>query len=303
MRLVSKTAAVTALMVLSAFTSPAPAQEKVQVVATFSILTDLTQQVGGERVTIKTLVGPESDAHVYQPTPTDSSEIAKARLVIANGLKFEGWMEKLVKSSGFKGQVVTATNGIKPIKGGDAHAHDHGKSDPHAWQNAANVLIYVKNIRDGLCKADAAGCETYTRNAAQYSTEIQALDAEIKAKLKSIPADRRRIITSHDAFGYFASAYGVKFIAPRGISTESEASAKDVAKLITQIRKDKVTALFVENITDTRLIEQIARETKVKIGGRLYSDALSKTEGPAATYLKMMRHNLSLLAEAMSSGS
>ncbi len=219
-------------------------------------------------------------------------------------------MEKLIASSGYKGPIVTAATGVKPLtiedKHGEAdkHGHDHsGKSDPHAWQNAANVLIFVENIRKGLCKADAAGCEIYTKNAARYSGEIKTLHAEIKAKLGAISAERRRIITSHDAFGYYAAAYGVKFIAPRGISTESEASAKDVAKLITQIRKDKVTALFVENITDTKLMEQIARETKVKIGGRIYSDALSKADGPAATYLKMMRHNLSLIAGALGSGS
>lgn len=310
MQSISKTCAVAALAALAAITSPATAEEKVPVVATFSILADIVREVGGERIAVKTLVGPEGDAHVYQPTPTDSSDIAKAKLVIQNGLKFEGWMEKLIASSGYKGKVVTATAGVKPISvpdrhgHSDKHGHDHsGKSDPHAWQNAANVIVYAKNIRDGLCKVDTAGCETYTRHAARYSTEIQALDAEIKAKLKAIPADRRRIITSHDAFGYYAVAYGVKFIAPRGISTEAEASAKDVAKLITQIRKDKVTALFVENVTDTKQMEQIARETKVKIGGRLYSDALSKADGPAPTYVKMMRHNLTLISEALASGS
>lgn len=299
-----------AVAVFAMIASSASAQDKVPVVATFSILADLVQEVGGDRVAVKVLVGPEADAHVYQPTPSDSSDIAKAKLVVQNGLKLEGWMEKLITSSGYKGAVVTATAGVKPIKLPDSHGetdkhgHDHGgKSDPHAWQNATNVLVYVKNIRDGLCKADAAGCDTYTKNAARYSDDIKALDADIKAKLKAIPADRRRIITSHDAFGYYASAYGVKFLAPRGISTESEASAKDVAKLITQIRKDKVTALFVENITDTKLMEQIARETKVKIGGRIYSDSLSKADGPAATYVKMMRHNLTLISEALASGS
>ena len=303
MRFMSKTFAVAVLAVLATFASPAAAEEKLPVVATFSILTDIVREVGGDRVAVRNLVGPEGDAHVYQPTPTDSSEIAKAKLVVENGLKFEGWMAKLIRSSGYKGPIVTASHGVRPIKGGDAHGLDQGKSDPHAWQNAANVIIYVKNIRDGLCKADAAGCETYTRNAARYSAEIKALDAEIKAKLDAISADRRRIITSHDAFGYYAAAYGVKFFAPRGISTESEASAKDVAKLITQIRKDKVTALFVENVTDTKLIEQIARETKVKIGGRIYSDTLSKADGPAPTYVRMMRHNLTLIADALASGS
>lgn len=301
MRCMLKVSALAGLALLSA--ASAFAQERLQVIATFSILADITRQVGGERVAVKALVQAESDAHVYQPTPADSTDISRAKLVVENGLKFEGWMEKLIRSSGYKGTIVTAANGVKTIKGGDAHGHEHGKSDPHAWQNAANVLLYVKNIRDGLCKADAASCEIYTNNAARYSEEIQALDAEIRARLKSIPSDKRRIITSHDAFGYYAAAYGVKFIAPRGISTDSEASAKDVARLITQIRKDKPAALFIENVTDTKLLEQIARETKVKIGGRIYSDALSKADGPASTYVRMMRHNLSLLAEAMASGS
>jgi zinc/manganese transport system substrate-binding protein len=284
----------------------AAAQEKLRAVASFSILGDMVSRVGGDRVDVKTLVAAGGDAHVYEPTPADAAELSKAQIVFQNGLKFEGWVEKLVTASGYKGDVVSATTGIKtitvPDRGGkpDKHGHNHGgKADPHAWQSAANAQIYVKNIKDAMCKQDAAGCGIYTANAAAFTAEIAKLHEEIKTKVAAIPAANRKVITSHDAFGYFAQAYGVKFLAPRGVSTESEASAKDVARLIDQIRKEKVTALFVENISDPRLIEQIARETKIKLGGTLYSDALSKKDGPASTYLDMMRHNANLIAGAM----
>ena len=296
-------AAVLGLLLLS---TPVAAQEKLKVIATFSILGDLVAKVGGDRIEVKTLVGAGGDAHVYQATPADAAELAKAQIIFQNGLKFEGWMERLIQSSGSKGVVITASTAVKTIKfkdeGGKPNSQGHdqgGKQDPHAWQNARNAVVYVTNIRDGLCKADTAGCASYTKNAADYSAEIVTLDSEIKARIAAVPPSQRKVITSHDAFGYFASAYGVKFMAPRGISTDAEASAKDVAKLIDQIRKEKVTALFVENVSDPRLIEQIARETKVKAGGTLYSDALSKSGGPASTYLDMMRHNVGLIAAAM----
>lgn len=297
-----------AALLLGLLLVPAPvaAQEKLKVIATFSILGDMVAKVGGDRIAIKTLVAPEGDAHVYQPTPADAAELANAKIIFQNGLKFEGWMERLIQSSGSKGVMITTSKAVKTIKskdeGGkpDSHGHDHGgKQDPHAWQNALNAVVYVTNIRDGLCKADAAGCASYTKNAADYSAEIIKLDGDIKARIAAVPLSQRKVITSHDAFGYFAAAYGVKFLAPRGISTDAEASAKDVAKLIDQIRKEKVSALFVENVSDPRLIEQIARETKVKAGGTLYSDALSKSGGPASTYLDMMRHNLEMIATAM----
>lgn len=293
-------------LVQLAVASGAHAQERLRVVATFSILGDMVARVGGDRIDVKPLVGPGGDAHVYQPTPADAAELAKARLVFMNGLKFEGWMEKLVAASGYKGRVVTATKGIEvidvPHRHGkrDKHGHDHsGKADPHAWQSLANGLIYVRNIKDGLCRLDADGCATYAANAAAYTQEIENLDVEIRAQMSAVPPAARTVITSHDAFAYFARAYGIRFLSPRGVSTESEASAKDVARLIDQIRKEKVKALFVENIADPRLINQIGRETGVALGGTLYSDALSPAGGPAATYLDMMRHNARLIAGAM----
>lgn len=301
---------VTAAILLITMSGQLAAQEKLRVVATFSILGDMVSRVGGERVEVKTLVGAGGDAHVYQPTPADAAELANAKLIFQNGLKFEGWMEKLITSSGYKGEVVVATKGVKTIRvaerhgKADKHGHDHsGKDDPHTWQSLSNALVYVRNIKEALCKLEGSGCAVYAANAAAYSADITKLDADIKARMQAIPQSARKVITSHDAFAYFAQAYGVRFLSPRGISTESEASAKDVARLIDQIRKEKVRALFVENISDPRLLQQIARETGVKPSGTLYSDALSATSGPAGTYLDMMGHNAKLIAEAMAAGS
>ncbi|SEL20428.1 zinc/manganese transport system substrate-binding protein [Bosea lupini] len=281
---------------------PAFAQEKLPVVASFSILGDFVREIGGERVTVTTLVGPDGDAHVYSPTPADAKTVAGAKLVVVNGLKFEGWLTRLVKSSGTKATVATATTGITPLKMADDHGHGHGGEDPHAWQSVANARLYVGNVRDALIAADPAGKATYEANAAAYQTKLDALEAEIKAAVARIPADRRKAITSHDAFGYFVKAYGIAFIAPQGVSTEAEASAKDVARIIRQIKAEKVPAVFLENITNPRLAEQIARESGAKIGGRLYSDALSAADGPAGTYIAMMKHNISQIEKALVAG-
>ncbi|PZR96156.1 MAG: ABC transporter substrate-binding protein [Stutzerimonas stutzeri] len=281
---------------------PAFALEKLPVVASFSILGDFVREIGGERVTVTTLVGPDGDAHVYSPTPADAKTVAGAKLVVVNGLKFEGWLTRLVKSSGTKATVATATTGITPLKMADDHGHGHGGEDPHAWQSVANARLYVGNVRDALIAADPAGKATYEANAAAYQTKLDALEAEIKAAVARIPADRRKAITSHDAFGYFAKAYGIAFIAPQGVSTEAEASAKDVARIIRQIKAQKVPAVFLENITNPRLAEQIARESGAKIGGRLYSDALSGADGPAGTYIAMMKHNISQIEKALVAG-
>ena len=278
---------------------PAVAQEKLKVVATFSILADLVKNVGGERVAVAALVGPNSDAHVYQPTPGDAKMLADARVVVANGLGFEGWINRLVKASGTRAPMLVATRGIKPRKAADDHGH--GDADPHAWQSVANAKLYVTNIRDALIAADPAGKGAYEANAAAYVAKLDALDAEVKAAIEKIPSDRRRIITTHDAFGYFAAAYGVTFIAPQGVSTEAEVSAKDVARIITQIRKLKIPAVFLENVTDKRLLERIGAESGARIGGTLYSDALTDEKGEAPTYLDMMRHNVKQLASALTS--
>jgi zinc/manganese transport system substrate-binding protein len=291
-----------AAIVLGACGFAASAQDKPKVVATFSILADLANNVGGDRVEVATLVGPDGDAHVYSPTPADGRRLADAKLVIANGFKFEGWMSRLIKSSGTKALVVEAAKGVEPIKAEErGHDHGHAHVDPHAWQSVANVKRYVMNIRDGLIAADPAGKAVYEANAAAYLEKLDALDRDVKAAVEAIPRDRRRIITSHDAFGYFQKAYGVTFVAPQGVSTEAEASAKDVAKIIRQIRREKIPAVFLENVSDPRLLERIAKESGARIGGRLYSDALSGADGPAGTYIDMMRHNIRALSAALSS--
>jgi zinc/manganese transport system substrate-binding protein len=283
-----------ALTWIAAMCGPADAQDKVRIVATFSILADFAKNVGGDAVEVASLVGPNGDAHAYSPSPADGKRLADAKLVLVNGLGFEGWIERLVKASGTKAVVVTASRGIKPRKmeDEDAHGHDHGKTDPHAWQSVANAKTYVANIRDALVKADPAGKAAYEANASAYLAKLDQLENDIKATIAAIPAARRKIITTHDAFGYFGAAYRVHFIAPQGVSTETEVSARDVAKIIRQIKTQKIPAVFMENVTDPRLMKRIAEEAGAKIGGKLYSDALSGPNGPAATYLDMMHNNV-----------
>lgn len=306
---------------------PASAAE-IKAVASFSILGDIVSHVGGDRVEVTTIVGPNADTHVYEPKPADAQALSQSQVFFINGLGFEGWLDRLVEATGFTGPVVVASAGIATHTmaddghghgeaEGEDHAHDaaaeteaghddhaHAEesgeiTDPHAWQSLKNGLIYVQNIADGLCKADPDGCATYQANAKAYSAEISALDAEVVAAVDSVPQAQRKVITTHDAFGYFGEAYGVQFLAPEGISTDSEASAADVGRLIEQIRADGVKALFIENMSDGRLVEQIARETGVTIGGELYADALSTPDEGASTYLDMFRHNVDLLVPAM----
>lgn len=280
---------------LALMTAPALAAP-VNAVASFSILGDMVARVGGDRVALTTIVGPNADTHVYEPTPADAANVSKAQVFFISGLGFEGWMDRLVEATGYKGPLVVASDGVS-----SRSMDEDGKTitDPHAWQSLSNGLIYVANIAKGLCAVDAEGCATYEANAKTYSDEISALDAQVKAEIAGVPEAKRKVITTHDAFGYFGAAYGVTFEAPEGVSTESEASAADVAKLIEQIRKEGVTALFVENMSDGRLVEQIGRETGVKLGGELYADALSRKDEGAATYLDMFRHNVALLVPAM----
>lgn len=314
------------------------AAEPPKVVASFSILGDMIREIGGDRIQVTTLVGPNGDAHVYQPTPADARAVAGADLVIVNGLAFEGWLDRLVSAAGYKGTVAVATRGMPTIKSeegeeheehehaaghedkhehekhgdhddhdekkadahhDDEHGHHHGEFDPHGWQSLTNARIYVRNVTSALIGADPDGAETYKSRSAAYLAKIDALDAEIRAAVKNLPADRRTVVTPHDAFGYFAHEYGITFLAPVGMSTESEASAGDVAKLIRQIRSKRISAVFVENISDRRLLDQISRETGAGIGGTLYSDALSEPDGPAGTYLDMMRHNYRMLVRAL----
>jgi len=333
----------TALALVTTFSGTAYADEPLKVIASFSILGDLAKQVGGDAVEVTTLVGPNGDAHVFEPRPADAAALADAQVVLVNGLGLEGFLPRLIEASGTKAPVVELTKGIDAMKnteeehehhhadeeshsheGEAAHAHEseeghshegeaahahsqegegehhhHGEFDPHAWQSAQNVKTYIRNITDAFCAADAGDCDGYTSRAEAYTQQLETLDADMKKAFAAIPESERVVITSHDAFGYFGEAYGVTFLAPEGVSTDSEASAADVAALINQVREDKASAIFVESISNPRLIEQIASETGLKVGGELYSDALSDADGPAATYLEMMRHNSETIRAAL----
>ena len=379
-------------MLVGASSFPAFAQDRVQAVATFSILGDLVQQVGGERVDVTTLVGPDGDGHVYSPTPADARRLAEADIIFKNGLLFEGWIDRLIASSGTQAPVITVAENINKIPDAghghdhddhghdhddhghshdehghshddhghshddhghshddhghshddhghshddhghshddhghshddhghshddhghshddhghshdhDDHGHVHGDHDPHAWQDVGNVKVYVANIRDALIAHDPDGADLYSANAEAYIAELAALDAEIREAVAALP-EGALVITSHNAFRYFTHAYGLAFDAPVGTSTEVEATARDVARLIETIRAQDISAVFAESLTDSRLIEQIAREAGVPVAGTLYSDALSPPDGPAGTYIDMMRHNITLISEGLGS--
>jgi zinc/manganese transport system substrate-binding protein len=271
---------------------PVAAQTRVNVVASFSILGDFVRNVGGDRVNITTLVGPDGDVHVYTPAPEDAKRIADAKLVVINGFGLEGWLPRLVQSSGGKATMVTATDGIAPHRLGS-------ETDPHAWQSVVNAKIYVSNIGKALEAADPADAEVFKANEKGYEAKLDALDREVRAAIAQIPPARRKVISTHDAFGYFAAEYGITFIAPLGVSTDSEPSARDIASIVNQIKAAKIPAVFFENITDPRLMRQIAAETGARIGGTLYSDSLSPENGEAPTYIDMVRHNIKALTSAL----
>jgi zinc/manganese transport system substrate-binding protein len=281
------------LLSIALFAAALPAQaEPIKVVATFSILGDLVRNVGGDNVAVTTLVGPDSDAHVYSPTPADAKKIADAKLIFVNGLGFEGWLPRLVQSSGSKARIVTASNGISTLRLGSA-------ADPHAWQSVNNAKIYVANIGAALAAADPAAAGQFAQNAQAYVEKLDALDREVRDAVAKLPPDRRKVISTHSAFGYFAASYGIEFIAPLGVSTESEPSARDIARIITQVRRAKIPAVFLENVTDPRLMQRISAETGAKVGGTLYSDGLTGEKGDAPTYIDMVRHNIRALTRAL----
>jgi zinc/manganese transport system substrate-binding protein len=287
---------VSALLALPA----AMANERVQVVTSFSILADMVENVGGEHVEVASLVAADGDAHVYSPTPGDARALSDADVVVFNGLLFEGWMERLIDASDYDGVLVTATEGIEHLSRRDAHGHeehDHGSGDPHAWQDLRQAKVYVTNIRDGLIDADANNAEAYRDNAERYLAAMDQTDAEIRALIDEIPASTS-VITGHDSFSYFADAYGVRFLSPTGLSTETEPSAANMARLVDVIADENVKALFHENMTNQSMITQLAEETGIPITGTLYADALASS-GEATTYLAMMRHNARVLNDAL----
>jgi zinc/manganese transport system substrate-binding protein len=278
--------------VLLLIASPLHAAEPLNVVASFSILGDFVRTIGGDRVNVTTLVGPDSDVHVYTPAPSDAKRVADAKLVIVNGLGLEGWLPRLVQSSGSKATIVTASAGIAPLKLGSA-------ADPHAWQSVPNAKVYVTDIANALAAAEPDDAELFRTQAKTYLEKLEALDREVREAVAKIPPERRKVISTHDAFGYFAAEYGVQFVAPLGVSTETEPSARDIAGIIGQIKAQKIPAVFLENISDDRLIRRIAAETGAKVGGTLISDGLTGEKGPAPTYIDMVRHNIKALTSAL----
>ena len=290
---------------LLGFVVPVMANEPLPVVASFSILADMVKQVGGPHVEVTSLVGPNSDAHVFDPTPADAKRLAAAKLVVVNGLGFEGWLNRLVKSSGYKGPVLTASKGVKTIPmaesdHGHGHAHSHAALDPHAWQSLPNARQYVENIRVALSAAMPAHSADFQSRTTDYLKQIDALEKSTQARIAAVPMERRRVITSHDAFGYFARAYKVTIYPLQGLSTASEPSAADVVRIVNEIKKNKVTAIFAENISDPRVLERVAKDTGAKIGGTLYADALSAPGTQADTYLKMFELNVSTIVAGIS---
>ena len=277
---------------LSLIASPLQAAERLSVVASFSILGDFVRNVGGDRIDLTTLVGADGDVHVYTPAPGDAKRIAAAKLVIVNGLGLEGWLPRLVQSAGSKAKVVTASAGITPLKLGAA-------ADPHAWQSVPNARIYVTDIANALAAAAPDDAEFFRARAKAYLEKLETLDREVREAVAKIPAERRKVISTHDAFGYFSAEYGIRFIAPLGVSTETEPSARDIAAIIGQIRAARIPAVFLENISDDRLIRRIAAETGAKVGGTLISDGLTGEKGPAPTYIDMVRHNIKALTSAL----
>jgi len=280
------------LFALLLIASPLQAAERLNVVASFSILGDFVRNVGGDRVSVTTLVGVDSDVHVYTPAPSDAKRIADAKFVVVNGLGLEGWLPRLVQSSGSKATIVTASAGIAPLKLGSA-------ADPHAWQSVPNAKVYVTDIANALAAADPDDAEFFRAQAKAYLEKLETLDREVREAVAKIPPERRKVISTHDAFGYFAAEYGIRFIAPLGVSTETEPSARDIAAIIGQIKAARIPAVFLENISDDRLIRRIAAETGAKVGGTLISDGLTGEKGPAPTYIDMVRHNIKALTSAL----
>lgn len=291
---------------LSLFAS-AQANAKINVIASFSIIGDMAHSIGEDRITLRTIVGPNGDAHVYEPSPADAIAMAKADVILINGLKLEGFMTRLIRSSESTAPVIETTKDATILRdpaGGHYH-FNNGKAvfhaaplDPHAWQSVANAKIYVKNIAEAFCAADKDNCAFYQQNADRYTEKLSVLDSKITAAIQQVPPERRTVVVGHHAFRYFEEAYGIHFLSPQGVSTESEASAADVAGILREIKTHRASAIFAENISNPRLVQQIASEAGLHVAGTLYSDALSAADGPAATYLAMMEHNATTLAAA-----
>ena len=294
----SRSLAALCLMLAWCSQAAAAAAPPVRIVVSFSILEDVVRRVGGSDVVVTSLIGPDSDAHVFEPNPDQARLLAKAQLFVVNGLGFEGWLTRLTRSAQFGGVIVTATDGVTPIT-----TNEPGQAstvpDPHAWQDPRNGVVDADNIARALAAIDPAHAEAYRQRFQTYKAELETLDRQVRRELEQIPADKRRVITSHDAFAYYGKAYGITFLAAEGLNTDSEPSAKSLAELIRQIRREGIKALFLENISDPRLVEQLARDTGTIPGPPLYSDALSQPNGPAPTYIRMIEYNTAALKQGM----
>ncbi len=276
--------------------SPLTLAKTVDAVASFTVLADIVKQVGGDHVKVKSLVGPDGDPHTFEPTPQDSQALAQADVVFVSGLGMEGWIDRLISASGYKGTVVVASNGVNTRK-----MEEDGKTitDPHAWNSMHNGVIYATNVMNALIKADPDDAADIRHSGERYIQQLQKLDSWAKSEFAGVAQSKRKVLTSHDAFGYFGQRYGVTFLAPVGFSTEAEASASDVAAIIKQLRAEHITTYFMENQTDPRLVKQIASETGAQPGGELYPEALSAASGPAPTYEAAFKHNVETLLHSM----
>lgn len=294
------------------FTALGVQAKPLEVVASFSLLADLVKQVGGERVLVSALAGPDTDAHHFQARPSDARRLGQADIIVMNGLGFDDWMSRLARSSGFSGVLLTVSDGLPyRLKDESGHAHGHSQGhrhahgsagqgyDPHAWQDVANVRVYVQAIAQALSTRDPEGRAAYEARARFFLAELDRLDTDIRTALNQLPEERRTVLIQHNAFAYFGQAYGLRILAITGTANHAEASASHLARLVRLIQKEGVAALFLENVRDDRLIQSLQRETGVRIGGRLYSDALSAPQGPAPTYVCLMRHNLSVFVRAL----
>jgi zinc/manganese transport system substrate-binding protein len=283
----------TALAVLAA-PLLARAQAPRAVVASFSILGDLARQVLGPGAALSTMAGPDVDAHHFQTRPSHITMLRGAAMAIRNGWGFDGWFNRAAQAANFSGTMVTATEGLtaRPAPRGRG-THSHGPNDPHAWQDVSAARHYLRQIAAGAARAGIPA------DATAADARLAALDAWVRAQIATVPEARRIVVTSHDAFGYFGAAYGVRFLAPQGVSTQAEPSAQAVAALIRQVRAQNITAVFMENMTNPATLNRLAAEAGVTVRGRLYADALSRADGPAADYEAMMRHNVTLMVSAM----
>lgn len=294
------------ILSLQFVTQPSVAVEKVKVVTSFSILADIIENVGGDRVIVESLVEANEDAHTFNPTPTDVTKLIGANLVVINGLGFEGWIERFMTSTEKLPKIIVASDGISPLNADGKkhdhdhnHGHDHGELDPHAWQDVGNVRIYATNIASALAAVDPDHKDVYEANLSKYNSQLQKLDATVRSVMEEIPPEKRKLVTTHDAFGYFEKAYGIEMIAALGVATEAQPSAKEIARIIRQIREDAIPAIFLETMIDPRLAQRLSTESGAKIGGTLYSDALSEKNGPAGTYIAMMETNIRELKRAL----